>query len=261
MNGSPAAAALVATARPLRVVVVDDEPRARAGMAALAAREPGFVVVAECGDGPAAVAAIGALAPDVVLLDVQMFGMDGFEVVARTAAGAASTRAPRFIFVTAHEEHALRTFEVAALDYLLKPFDDRRFRDALARARDARGDAHERTAHREATLVAGPPAARVLVRESQLDWVEAADYCVLLHVGGRSHLLRASLDELAARLDPAAFLRIHRGALVRADRIAELRRDAGGRMRALLRDGSELPVSRRGKAALAFHLARAARLD
>jgi len=223
------------------VLIVDDEPLARAGMAALVAREPGFAVVGECPDGRSALAALKRLRPDVVLLDVRMPDLDGFEVL-ELAAPPPSTQV---IFVTAFDEHAVRAFEFAAADYVLKPFDDRRFRAALERVRSRES--------REApppTLVAGPPSARVLLRASDIDWIEAADYCVRVHAGGRSHLLRASLDELTLRLDGSSFVRIHRRALIRLDRLAEVRRDPGGRGEVVLRDGTVLPLSRAGRVVL-----------
>jgi two-component system LytT family response regulator len=218
---------------PLRVLVVDDEPLARAGLARLAAQAPGCAIAGECADGLAAVAAIEELAPDVVLLDVQMPEMDGFGVLEC----ARPRRPPHVIFVTAHEEHALRAFEVAALDYVLKPFEDGRLFAALARARER--------APASWPLVVRMKGRRVLLRPDEIAWIEAAGYCARVHARGTAHALRESLDALERRLDPDRFRRVHRSAIVNLDHVAELGRAPSGAWRARLLDGTLVPISRR----------------
>ena len=226
----------------VRALVVDDEPLARGELARLVAATPGFEGVGQAEDGDAAVAAIASLRPDLVLLDVQMPGRDGFEVI--RAVGP--ERMPPVIFVTAWDSFALRAFEVHALDYLLKPFEDRRLREALARARPDAGLARRL----EAAIAGRAPEPRfqvrlgqrvVLVPSGEIDWVEGAGYYALLHAGARSHLLREAMRRIEARLDPALFLRVHRSAIVQLDRVRELR---PGRRALLLQDGTEVRVSR-----------------
>jgi two-component system LytT family response regulator len=250
----------------VRVLVVDDEPLARRNLRLLLGRDDEVEVVGERRDGPAAVRAIQDLAPDVVFLDVQMPEMDGFEVLQAVGGEVA----PVVVFVTAWEEHAVRAFEVHALDYLLKPFSDARFAAALARAKAAvrRGaleDLGRRVAgvldERQAFLgskrpgTGGPALLRRFVLRSagrvlflpaaEVDWVEAADYYVRLHAGGRRHLVRYSMNELERRLDPASFLRVHRSAIANLHRIRELRDVGSGGGTVVLGDGTELPLSRR----------------
>lgn len=243
----------------LRVLVVDDEPLSRDRLRGALAGEPGIVVVGECPDGPTAVAAIRRERPDLVLLDVQMPGLDGFEVI--EAVGPAAM--PPVIFVTAFDDFAVRAFEVHAVDYLLKPFDDDRLRAALARARAHREDAGSLAGRLRALLAErgqGPEAApaggyarRLMVRRGatlryvpldEVEWIEAADNYVRLHGGGGTHLVRMTLRELETRLDPADFARIHRSAIVRLAAIREIRPWAGGDYLAVLRSGREVRISR-----------------
>ncbi|MFL5385277.1 MAG: LytR/AlgR family response regulator transcription factor [Longimicrobiaceae bacterium] len=249
---------------PLRVVVVDDEPLARSGMCGLLARDPELCVVAQCADGAEAVAAIAGLRPDLVLLDVQMPEMDGFEVL--RAVGPA--RMPVVVFVTAFDRFALRAFDVAAVDYLLKPFDDERFDLAVARAKHAVRNAEagelgrrlmrlvERQGApaeaapstepaRHATRLVVKSAGRtVFVRAEEVDWIEADDYYAKLHVGGKTHLLRETMGSLEARLDPARFFRAHRSAIVNLDRVREVQFLFGGEHVVILHDGTRLKLSR-----------------
>jgi two-component system LytT family response regulator len=239
---------------PIKVLVVDDEPNARAGMIALLRKVPGFVVIGQCGDGRAAVRAIADLAPDLVLLDVQMPEVDGFDVI-RTVG---PSEMPPTIFVTAHETHALEAFRVAALDYVLKPFTDRRLIEALERARLARNERRfSDLGRRLLSLVAAEDAAvppvrfavragnrTVVVAAEDVEWFEAASYYVRLHVGGESYLLRESMNALEARLDPTRYIRTHRSAIVQLPRIAALERRRLGDHAALLRSGARAPVGR-----------------
>jgi len=243
---------------PLRVLVVDDEPLARTGVAALARGDGDLEVIGECGDGAAALEAIRRLRPDLVLLDVQMPELDGFEVLRSLD----RSELPAVIFITAYDQFAVSAFDVHAVDYLVKPFDDARFAEAIARARSTirgarAGEVSERLAGLLEQLGGGPPADEwlsrlvvktggrvVLVRVEDIDWIEAADYCVKLHVQGKVHVLRESLLTLESRLNPARFFRIHRSGIVNLDRITELQPFFRGEHIVLLRDGSKLKLSR-----------------
>jgi two-component system LytT family response regulator len=238
----------------IRAVVVDDEPLARAGMRALLEDDADLTVVAECANGHEAVTALRAHAPDLVLLDVQMPGLDGFGVV--RAIGA--DRMPVVVFATAFDRYALQAFEARALDYLLKPFTDERFRDVLGRAKE------QVRQRRLGALAAQSPPTRLevrlgnrvaFVRLDDVDWVEAADYYVRLHVGPASHLVRETMQELEARLDARRFVRVHRSAIVNVERVRELRTVAAGRHEVVLRDGTRLPLSRSRREPVARALA------
>jgi two-component system LytT family response regulator len=242
----------------LGVLVVDDEPLARSGVTALVREDPELEVVGECGDGASAVDAIRSLKPDLVLLDVQMPELDGFEVLQHLEPG----ELPAIIFVTAYDRFAVGAFEVHALDYLVKPFDDARFVEAITRAKAAirgarAGELSERLAGLLGQLGGGAPAEgwlrrivvktagrAVLVRVEDIDWIEAADYCVKLHVQDKVHVLRESLQTLELRLDPARFFRVHRSGIVNLDRVTELQPVLKGEHVVLLRDGSRLKLSR-----------------
>jgi len=250
---------------PFRVLVVDDEPIARSGMIALLGRDPELTVVGECGDGLTAVSAIGTLNPDLVLLDVQMPEADGFEVLRAID----NERMPVVIFVTAYDQFAVKAFEVNALDYLLKPFDDERFTAALERAKRAlRQDSVDLAAlgRRVAGLLdqtaggsSARPLSRLIVKETgraiflsvdELDWIEAADYCVKLHARGHTHLVRQSMQSLESRLDPQRFFRVHRSALVNLDRVKEIQPLFKGEHVVILHDGTRLKLSRNRKDSL-----------
>ena len=246
--------------RRLRVLVVDDEPVARAGIIALLSRDPELEVAGECGDGRSAVSAIQELKPDLVLLDVQMPEMDGFEVIA--AVGA--ERMPPVVFVTAWDQFAVRAFDVHALDYLLKPFDDERFADAIGRAkRAARAGNMSELADRLASLVQSPAGSgwltRIVVRKAsgavfvpieEVDWIEAADYCARIHARGKVHVIRETMQRLEEKLDPAKFFRVHRSGIVNLDRVREMQPTAQGDHVLVLQDGSRVRLSRARKAAL-----------
>jgi two-component system LytT family response regulator len=254
------------TAR-IRVLVVDDEPVARAGLAALLAQDGDTTVVGECGDGPAAVAAIRSLEPDLVFLDVQMPDMDGFDVL--RAIGP--DRMPVVVFVTAFDAYAVRAFDVNAVDYLLKPFDDRRFAEALARAKRAvrQGAVDDMTRRlvdllsADASTADDTPAdsfmtrlvvkksgTRLLVGVEEIDWIEAADYCVKIHTPGRTHVIRESLNHLEQRLDPSRFFRAHRSAIVNLDRVQEIQPTPHGDLTLLLTTGARVRLSRSRRVAL-----------
>jgi two-component system LytT family response regulator len=251
---------------PWRVVVVDDEPPARDTLRLLLGRDPRFSLVTECAHGELAVAAVHAQRPDLLLLDVQMPGMDGFAVL--RAIGP--TAVPAIVFVTAFDRYALQAFETHALDYLLKPFSDERCAAVLDRV-DAR--LRERSLAATGRRLAGLLADRrsrtapgqLIVRESgrtlvipyeDIVWIEAEDYYVRVHARGRRTLVRLTLKRLADDLDPARFLRVHRSAIVNLDCVREVEPLASGDQRLLLSDGTELRVSRTHRARLEARLER-----
>ena len=254
----------------LRALIVDDEPLARRTVRLLLEADPEVEVVGECTNGLEAAERLQREVPELLLLDVQMPGMDGFQVLQRTG----PERIPAVIFVTAFDQHALRAFEVHALDYLLKPFDDERFTRALARAKALvrQGRVHE-LARKLATLVEGlkatptatpPPISeplarpaawleRIAVKEghrvvllpvADIDWIEAEDYYAQIHTGGKSHLLREPLKELETKLDPQQFIRIHRSTIVNVNRVRELQPLVHGESVIILHDGTRLRLSR-----------------
>jgi len=240
---------------PIRVLVVDDEAPARAALRSMLAADPEVEVVGCCSDGNEALAALRTTSPEVLFLDVRMPGLDGFQVVQ-----AAGPRPPRVVFVTAHAGHALEAFDAEAVDYVLKPFDDDRFARALSRAKAAART--DRTLALTAKLskeMSSPPreAPRYLERIAipdregvrvlsidEVDWIEAQDYYVEVHSGGRGYLLRRSLKQLEERLDPRRFARVHRSAIVNVSRIESLRPATHGERDITLRDGTQLRLSR-----------------
>jgi two-component system, LytTR family, response regulator len=239
----------------IRTLIVDDEPLARERLAALLGAEGDIEIVAQCRDGEEAVTAIVDHEPDLVFLDVQMPQMNGFEVI--EAVG--NERMPLVIFVTAYDQHALKAFEVRALDYLLKPFDRERFTEALQRARnqierEETGDLGRRLLALVKDLRKDQPRAERLVvkaggrlfflRTDEIDWIEAAGNYVRLHVGNTSHLLRETMNAIEGRLDPEKFFRIHRSRIVNMERIQELQPWLNGEYSVLLRTGTRLTLSR-----------------
>ena len=246
----------------IRVLIVDDEPPARARVRRHLAADPEFEVVGEAGSGTEAVEAVARLEPDVVFLDVQMPGLDGFGVV--TALDAGGTL-PHVVFVTAHDEYAVRAFEVHAIDYLLKPFREQRFTQALERVKERLRGRGDDVASRLRDLLAGIGSRpdyleRILVRDGErsvlldvtrIDWIEAERNHVRLHVGEASHLVRGTITALEGRLDPARFLRIHRSRIVNVERIREIHPWSHGDQLIVLRDGTELIMSRRYRDRLA----------
>lgn len=256
----------------LRALVVDDEPLAREGVRVLLEGDDDVEWVGECGDGEEAVDEIRRLEPDLLFLDVQMPRMDGFEVLEELAPEAR----PVVVFVTAYDEYAIRAFEVHALDYLLKPFDDDRFFRALERAKDE-------LRHREnadfaerlqalledrgggARLDGGPAEGagngpgrrdRIMIRSSsriqfvaadEIDWVEAAGDYVRLHTGERSHLVRETMKALEERLDSTRFVRVHRSTIVHLDCVREIRSSDSGQYDVVLQDGTRRSLSRTGR--------------
>jgi two-component system LytT family response regulator len=244
------------------VLVVDDEPLARLGIRQLIARHPGFVVVGEARNGREALRLLGSEAPDLVFLDVQMPELDGFGVIRLRGLD----RMPAVVFVTAYDAYAVRAFETHAVDYLVKPVTEVRFTAALARVRErlAARDAVALRERLQALLAEGggpgaEPAAQrlavpttkgtLLLDVTDIDWIAADDYYAEVYVQGKRHLLRESLSSLAARLDPACFVRVHRSAIVNVERARELRSVADKTV-VVLSDGTEISVSRRRKEAI-----------
>jgi two-component system LytT family response regulator len=238
----------------LRVIVVEDEPAARRLLVNLLSAHDDIRVVDECRNGERATTAISTLRPDLVFLDVKMPELDGFGVIARIGADAM----PPVIFVTAFDMFAVRAFDVQALDYLVKPFSDARFEATLARARRRLAEIAVARAHpsaRDDAATLARFAVRIGSRSIALSahevaWVEAQDYCVLLHVGAASHLVRNSIRALETRLDPTRFVRISRSAIVNVDHVHRLDRRPLGAWKLTLRQGTELEVSRRRRAAV-----------
>jgi two-component system, LytTR family, response regulator len=239
----------------LSVLIVDDEPVARRRLRRLLRDLPDVEVAGESGDGRSAVAAIRALAPDVVLLDVQMPEIDGFEVLRALGGGPL----PAVVFVTAFERYALRAFEVHALDYLLKPIDGERLAGAIARARRRLSERRGAVLDPEVTALLNDLAAgrrfltrlpvkaggRLLVIAlADVDWIQAADNYVTLHAGTDRFLARETMGRLERELDPERFVRIHRSAIVQVDRIKEMLPDFHGDFTVVLRDGTRVTLSR-----------------
>ena len=241
----------------VRVLVADDEPIGRHRLVRLLQAEPDTDVVAACADGEEAVEAIREHAPDIVLLDIQMPHLDGFEVVAALD----DAQQPVVIFVTAHDQYALRAFEVRACDYLLKPVEQDRLREAIARAVSSAGrapqpsatrrilglleelNARERARGRERLVVRTPERAFFL-RTETIDYIEAAGKFVHLHLGRTVQALRESMAELELELDPARFLRISRSVIVNLDRIQEIQPWFQGDYVLILSDGTKLTSTR-----------------
>jgi len=253
----------------LRVVIADDEPLARQRIEDLLAHDATIAVVGTASNGRQAVEAIRKLAPDLVFLDVQMPSLSGFDVAREVGV----ERMPVTIFVTAFDQFALKAFEVAAIDYLVKPFDDERFAQALARARRTI-ELHDvaRVTKRLAALLDSPqppPTKPYLDRipvemrgqlrvvpVAKIDYITASGPYAELHVADRTYAVRERMQTLEESLDPAVFFRIHRSAIVRLDRIDALLRASGGDYAVRLKDGTELPVSRSRRDELEQRLVR-----
>jgi two-component system LytT family response regulator len=251
------------TNKKIKTLIVDDEPLARRNLRVLLKDDPEIEIIGECGSGHEALRIIQTKPPDLLFLDIQMPEMDGFDVLK----GIDHEHLPAIIFVTAFDQYALKAFEVHALDYLLKPFNDARFEKALEQAKsqieqreinnlsrklfallEDREDASQANAPSPPALLARvmiKSASRVFfLKVDEIDWIEADDYYVKLHTGRKSHLLRETMNELEAKLDAAKFLRIHRSTIVNIDRIKELSPLFNGDYAVILQDGTELKLSR-----------------
>jgi two-component system, LytTR family, response regulator len=267
--------------QPLRVLIVDDEPLGRRRVATLLRKERGVEIVGMVGDGVSAVEAIRSLAPDLVFLDVQMPGMTGLDVV-RTIGPA---EMPTTVFVTAHDKHALAAFDLAAIDYLVKPFDDERFGEAFQRARrmtrleeagrvrdmllavledasglgpnaktPARAGAGEGPRYLERIPVESRGRVR-FIPVSNIDYILASGPYAELVVGDRKHLIREAMQNLENQLDPARFFRVHRSAIVQLDRVDALLKAPGGDCEVQLRNGVKIKIARSRREELEKRLA------
>ena len=240
---------------PLRVLIVDDEPLARERLRGWLRAEPGVEIVGECGSGPEAIAVLRRTPLDLIFLDVEMPGCDGFQVLSELPAESR----PAVIFVTAHEQFALDAFEVQAIDYLLKPFDQERFRTALQRASEhVRARRAGKLEDRLETLLADAAAPGrkperltvkadgrlVFLKPEDIVWVEAADNYIILHLVSGQLMLRDTLTAIEERLGTASFARVSRSALVNLDQIKELQPTFHGDYVVVLRNGTKVPLSR-----------------
>lgn len=244
---------------PIRVVVVDDEPLGRTGLRTLLDADSEIAVVGEAASVESAVTAIESLRPELVTLDVQMPDGTGFDVIRKIGPDAM----PAVVFVTAYNEFAVHAFEVNAVDYLLKPFDDERFAITMHRAKKVVRQSHVSDLSRKlAELLGSTPAPsgpapqfidRLVVktggrsfflRADEIDWIEAADYCVKVHSGKAVHVLRESMNSLEKRLDPGRFFRVHRSAIVNLDGVRELRPYFKGDQILVMKNGTKLKLSR-----------------
>jgi two-component system, LytTR family, response regulator len=243
---------------PVRVLIVDDEPIARAGLRRMLAEVEWIHCAGDAASGPEALQAIGALKPDLVFLDIEMPGLSGIDVLRSLG------QAPYVVFTTAYAEHAVAAFELGAIDYLLKPFGHERLQASLERVRAALGEPRAALLDRFGEALSRGPMSRLFVRTGRsivpvavdaVAWFEAVGDYVAAHAGGAQHLLHVSLSRLEERLDGARFARIHRAYIVNLDHVVAFRRQLTGEVVAELRDGTRLPVSR-AKAQELRHLAR-----
>lgn len=250
---------------PIRAIIVDDEPTARRGVRLLVEREGGVEIVGEAGTVAEAESLIQREAPDLAFLDVQMPGADGFDLLA----GLAPAARPAVVFVTAYDEHALKAFEVNAVDYLLKPYDDARFSAAMKRAKaevrrraedlvntrlsqlleylkstrngESRRPIHENVSDR---ILVKSSGEIIFLKPEEIDWIEAEGDYMKFHSAGRTYLMRETMLHLEARLPPKRFVRIHRSTIVNLDRVCRLTPSFGGEYVVVLHDGTRLKLSR-----------------
>ena len=248
----------------IKTLIVDDEPEARLGLRSLLEQDEQIKLVGECSNGDEAVNAIRVKLPDLVLLDVQMPGLNGFDVLQALK----TDRLPLVIFVTAYDQYSLKAFEVHAVDYLLKPFTNSRFREAIDQAKQkirSQKDLSHIAERMNALLERfeeNPPRVpvleqsylnRIAVKEGEkitflnvqdIDWIEAADNYICLHVQRKTYLLRSKIGDIEKQLDPKQFLRIHRSRIVNVDRIQEMQPQGSGDCVLILKDGTQITSSR-----------------
>lgn len=237
----------------IRTIIADDEPLARERIRELLKRQRDVEVIAECSSGSKTVAAIEEHRPDLLFLDVQMPELDGFGVLESVG----PRRVPAIIFVTAYDKYALKAFDAHAVDYLLKPFDEKRFHRALDRARHHIEKPNGFSEHlrellndvkaeqKEGDRLVVKSSGRVLfLRASEIDYIEASGNYLTLHVGKETHLLRETMNNMESKLDERKFMRIHRSTIVNIERIKELQPWFGGEYVVVLRDGQQLTLSR-----------------
>jgi two-component system, LytTR family, response regulator len=241
---------------PIRLLIVDDEPLARAGVRRLLEHDEVIEVIGECQDGAEAVVAILDQRPDAVLLDIKMPEMNGLDVVRTIGV----ERMPLTVFITAYDEHALRAFELHAVDYLLKPFDDERFAQTVQRIKtelqtraaarlsekllNVLQDTQPKGARYLNRIVVRGDGRTLLLKTADVEWIEAADYYARIHAGGKSHLLRETMNDLEARLDPEVFFRVHRSAIVNLERVKEIQPYTRGEHVVLMNSGAKVRLSR-----------------
>jgi two-component system, LytTR family, response regulator len=225
-----------------KALIADDEPAARRGVRQLLAGFPEFAVAGECRNGAEVLTALNQSSPDVVFLDIQMPGIDGFEVIKQRTV----ERMPAVIFLTAFDQFAIRAFETEALDYLVKPVSEARF--AMTMKRLLKRLQTRSTPAREETIVVTTSRGATVLHLNEIDWIEAAGNYSQLWVGTRSYFLRESLQLLEQRVEKHGFIRAHRRALVRLDGVKELTRTRAGALTALLESGVRVPISRRRSA-------------
>ncbi len=245
----------------LRALIADDEPLARERLKLLLANDPDVCITSECRNGKEVVAALNHSTFDVLFLDIQMPGHGGFEVMRQLEAG----KRPATVFVTAHNQYAVQAFEVNALDYLTKPVELPRLQSTLARVKEriaARSSLHDPQQWKavltdlEHLLSSRPEfpkrilvpngAKDVFVPVDDIDWIEAADYYACLHVGPKRHMIRETIKDLAHRLDPEKFVRIHRSVIVNASKVSEIFREGRGESAVVLTNGERLRMSKDG---------------
>ncbi|MBI3229791.1 MAG: response regulator [Burkholderiales bacterium] len=237
----------------MRVLIVDDEELARMVLREMLLEHADVEIIAECANGYEAVKAITELQPELVLLDIQMPKLNGFEVV--ELASSRDGIAPRYIFVTAFDQYALKAFEIHAIDYLLKPYSAARLTQALAHARQSLGQTQALAPVLAQAQPASGPIGRILIRDGskvhvltvdKVDFIEAQDDYVQVHSEGKAFLKNQRLSELESQLDGSRFLRIHRSYLLNLDRLERIEQASKDSHQALLKDGSRLPISRSG---------------
>src|SRR5688500_9750127 len=233
-----------------KALIADDEPAARRGVRQLLAAFPEFAVAGECRNGAEVLEALNTSTPDVVFLDIQMPGIDGFEVIKQRTV----ERMPAVVFLTAFDQFAIRAFETEALDYLVKPVSEARFAATMKRL-EKRLRSTSRAA-REETIVVTTARGATVLHLNEIDWIEAAGNYTQLWIGTRNYFLRESLQVLEERVQQHGFIRAHRRALVRLDAVRELRRNRAGAVVALLESGVRVPISRRRSASFTAALRR-----
>jgi len=225
---------------PIETLIVDDERLARQRLRRMLETQPDIALVGECGSGREAAEFLDRQPVDLMFLDIQMPEMDGFALLESRI----TSKSPMVVFVTAHDEHAVRAFEVNALDYLLKPFDEDRIEKCLQRVRAHHDKKPSHQKSRPNRLAVRASGKVFFVKMEDIDWVEAADNYIVLHLGHETHILRETMNSISARLDPEKFIRVHRSRIVNVERIKELQPWFHGEYLIVLNDGTQITLSR-----------------